>query len=384
MNMTVKLYEMDSHLKNFTAEVQKCIPDGDFFKIVLNQTAFFPEGGGQYADHGTLDDANVLDVQIDENGVITHKTDKPLKLGKSVKGSLDWNRRFRHMQNHSGEHIISGIIHKLYGLDNIGFHLGEDYVTCDYSKMLTPEQVKKVEILSNKAVYENVKIKAWYPDMDQLKSIPYRAKLELTENVRIVEIDGYDICACCAPHVKSTGEIGLIKITWTEKSHGGIRLHIACGYDALKDYEEKQVNILKIMELLSVRQFETAEAVEFLKNQNGLLNYELSKERKRTADAKVEALPEKEGNLLVYLENGETDTLRAVANGGRKKCTGVCVAITDSSAGYQYAISSETVSVQSKAKIYNKALNGKGGGRDPLIQGTFNATIEEIKKYFID
>ena len=382
MNITVKLYEQDSYLKNFTAEVQKCIPDGDFFKIVLNKTAFFPEGGGQYADHGTLNNANVLDVQIDKNGTIFHKTDKALKEKTIVTGTLDWNRRFRHMQNHSGEHIISGIIHSLYGLDNIGFHLGEDYVTCDYSEMLTTEQVKKVEALSNKAVFENVGIKAWYPKPSELDAIPYRAKLDLKENVRIVEIDGYDICACCAPHVGRTGEIGLIKITWTEKSHGGIRLHIACGNDALKDYNEKQENILKIMDYLSARQFETAEAVELLQKQNSNLTYELSQERKRTAEAKIQGLPEKDGNLVVYIENAEADTLRTIVNGGREKCTGVCVALTNSNKGYRYVISSKTVSVMKQAKIYNEALNGRGGGRDPMIQGTFGATLEEIKDYF--
>lgn len=382
MNMTVRLYEEDSHLKEFTAEVQKCIPDGDFFRTVLDRTAFFPEGGGQYGDHGIIDDANVLDVQIDENGIIFHITDKPLKEGKTVKGALDWNRRFRNMQNHSGEHIISGIIHTLYGFENIGFHLGEDYVTCDYSEMLDPEQIKEVEILANKAVFENREISSFYPDPGNLDSISYRSKLDLKENVRLVEIEGYDLCACCAPHVKRTGEIGLIKILWTEKSHGGIRLHIACGYDALKDYDEKQKNILRIMDLLSVRQYETGEAVELLQKQNGRLVYELAKERQRTAEAKVDALQETDGNLLVLIENGETETLRAAANGGRKKCKGVCIVLTPCEGGFRYVISSENISVQKNARLYNEALNGRGGGRDPMIQGTFNATLDEIKKYF--
>ena len=286
--MTEKLYDKDSHLKEFEGTVLSCEKIGEKYAIVLNQTAFFPEGGGQQSDRGYAGDAYIADVQI-KNGVILHFADKPLNIGQAYKCKIDFDFRFRNMQNHSGEHIISGIVHKLYGFNNVGFHLGTE-MTVDFDGELTRRQLDEVEDLANKAVYENLPVKAYYPTDEELKSLDYRSKLDLKENVRIVEIKGVDVCACCAPHVKATGEIGIIKILDFEKYKGGVRLLVKCGRDALSDYREKYRNILEISNLLSAKQPDASAAVVKLNNQ-------LSAEKEETAALKKRLIAEMAGAL---------------------------------------------------------------------------------------
>ncbi|MBO7682090.1 MAG: alanyl-tRNA editing protein, partial [Clostridia bacterium] len=275
---TEKLYDIDAYCKSFSATVLSCDPvkGSGRYAVVLNRTAFFPEGGGQYADTGTLNDVPVLDVQMSDDGVITHYCDAALPPMTQVNGVLDWEQRYERMQNHTGEHLVSGTVHRLYGLDNIGFHLGERDVTCDFNGELSDEQLREVERVVNRAVWENVDVYAEYPDPATLPDLDYRSKLELTEDVRLVTIPGYDVCACCAPHVARTGEVGLIKIVNSEKAHGGTRVHMICGPWALADYDIKQTNIMRIVDLTSTPQEETAEAVEALQVQNGHLTHELS------------------------------------------------------------------------------------------------------------
>ena len=380
--MTLKLYDDNSHLETFTALVQQCSKSGSFYSVVLDQTAFFPEGGGQYADTGKLGTATVLDVQI-RDGVIYHTVDAPLKVGSEVTGTLDWDKRFRRMQSHSGEHIVSGLIHNLYGYDNIGFHLGDDDVTCDYNGLLTQEQVREVERRANAAVFANLDIYCDYPAPALLSKMSYRSKLDLTEDVRIVTIPGIDVCACCAPHVSKTGEIGLIKIVGLEKSHGGIRLHLRCGWNALEDYVEKQTGVLKVMDLTSTRQYEIGEGVELLLKQNGALSHELSVTRRKLAEAKLEALSFREGNLTFCLEEADTDTLRALANGGKDKCSGMFVALTETAPDtYRYMITATDLPLSKLARELNAALNGRGGGKDNMIQGSFACPLHVIEDYF--
>lgn len=394
---TEKLYEADAYCKSFTATVISCDPvGGDRFAVVLNRTAFFPEGGGQYADTGTLQEnkadcvtplsaaVHVLDVQVSDDGIITHYCDGALTPWAQVTGVLDWEQRFERMQNHTGEHIVSGTVHRLFGLDNIGFHLGDGDVTCDFNGELTEEQLREVERVANRAVWDNVEVTEEYPDPELLPTIQYRSKLDLTEDVRLVTIPGYDVCACCAPHVKHTGEIGVIKLVNSEKAHGGTRVHMLCGPWALEDYHVKQTNIMRIVDLTSTPQEETSEAVEALQAQNGHLTHELSVERVKQAQIALSLLPEGKGkNRVVYLPELETDALRALANGGREKCDGVFVALTDSGPdAYRYIITAKNAPLSKLAKEYNAALNGRGGGRDEMVQGSFAASLEDIKKYF--
>ena len=201
--MTSKLYFEDSYIRNFDATVVSCEASGDLFKVVLDKTAFFPEGGGQRPDTGLIDTANVTDVQ-EIDGVVYHYTDKPLSVGFMCRCSIDWDVRFRRMQNHSGEHIVSGVVHSMYGYDNVGFHMDDDYVTVDFSGELTREQLDEIEDKANEAIYSNYKINCFFPDPSTLDEYDYRSKLELTDNVRLVEIENIDLCACCAPHLRTT------------------------------------------------------------------------------------------------------------------------------------------------------------------------------------
>ena len=412
---TEKLYDTDACCKAFTATVISCEEAEDrkgLYAVVLNRTAFFPEGGGQYADTGTLQEfkkdcetplsgaVRVRDVQVSDDGIITHYCDGAVTPWSQVTGILDWEQRFERMQNHTGEHLVSGTVHRLYGLDNIGFHLGDRDVTCDFNGELTDEQLREVERVVNRAVWENVEVLCEYPDPATLPDLDYRSKLELTEDVRLVTIPGYDVCACCAPHVARTGEIGLIKIVNFEKAHGGTRVHLLCGPWALDDYNVKQTNIMRIVDLTSTPQEETAEAVEALQAQNGHLTHELSVAQVQQADIALSFLKEQaeagadpSGNLVVFLPSLETDAIRALANGGRDLCDGVFVALTAGEKdlgedgqpkSYRYIATSKGLPLSRLAKEFNAALNGRGGGRDEMVQGSFGAPIEDIVAYFQD
>ena len=387
---TEKLYDADAFCRVFSATVLSCSPaEGGSarFAVVLDRTAFFPEGGGQYADTGSLDAVRVLDVQISEDGIITHYCDGALKTGSQVTGTLDWDQRYVRMQNHTGEHLVSGTVHRLYGLDNIGFHLGERDVICDFNGALSEDQLREVERVVNRAVWENVEVYAEYPDPALLPDLDYRSKLDLSEDVRLVTIPGYDVCACCAPHVARTGEVGLIKIVNSEKAHGGTRVHLLCGPWALDDYTVKQTNIMRIVDLTSTPQEETAAAVEALQTQNGNLTHALSQAQVKQAEIALSFLSAgpagESGNRLVYLPGLETDALRALANGGRDLTDGLFIALTDAANGYRYIITAKDRPLSRLAKEFNEALSGRGGGRDEMIQGSFTASLEDIRAYFL-
>ena len=209
--MTEKLFYQDSHMKEFQATVVSCEPQKDHYLIVLDQTAFFPEGGGQYADTGKLGDVEITDVH-EKDGVIYHTANMPLEVGSTVTGRLHWEERFEKMQQHTGEHIVSGLVHERFGYQNVGFHLGSDYCTMDFNGPITKEQLKEIEREANEAVYQNLDIQVLYPSKEELSDMEYRSKIEIEGQVRIVVVPGYDVCACCAPHVKKTGEIGMIKL----------------------------------------------------------------------------------------------------------------------------------------------------------------------------
>ena len=265
--MTEKLFYQDSYVREFEASVLSCERDKERYKVVLDRTAFFPEGGGQSADTGVLicdsGSVRVLDVQ-EIQGVVVHYTDGAVPGGVRVKGELDFEERFSKMQQHTGEHIISGLVNRYFGYRNVGFHLGKEAVTMDYDGVLTQEDLRRVEREANQAVAENLPVKVLYPNQEELGQITYRSKIEIEGQIRIVQIPGYDSCACCAPHVKETGSVGLIKITGAIHYKGGMRVSMLCGFRALEDYRQKEGNIQKISGLLSARQEDTAEAVERL------------------------------------------------------------------------------------------------------------------------
>ena len=377
--MTEKLYDADSHLCEFTARVTECKECDGGYAVILDRTAFFPEGGGQESDRGVIDGASVLDVQIN-NGEIYHYTNAPLTVGETVKCKLDRERRFRNMQNHSGEHIVSGIVHRLYGCNNVGFHLGAD-MTVDFDRELTRKQLDEAERLANRAVYENVRIRTYYPPEDELKKLDYRSKLELSENVRLVEIEGYDLCACCAPHVKRTGEIGIIKILDYFRNKGGVRIFIKCGSDALADYGVKYDNVLKISNLLSVKQQDTAAAADRLSDENRMLKQELSGLKKRLIAAKSDSFSP-DGEITCIFEDGlDIKELQLFADALHKKCGGIRGVFSGCGNGYSFAICGGEP-LDGFFAGFKQKFSVKGGGRNGMVQGTVFASRPEIENYF--
>lgn len=379
--MTQKLYYEDAYIKEFEATVLLCERTDGGYEILLDRTAFFPNEGGQYADSGFIGEAPVKDVR-ERKGIIYHYAQKEVEVGSRVRCRIDFEERFDKMQQHTAEHILSGIIHRLYGLDNVGFHLGPDEVTMDVSAPLTDEQLDRVEREANEAVYKNLSVSASFPSAKELVTLEYRSKLELTEDVRIVTVDGVDACACCAPHVASTGEIGLIKILRRESLRGGIRLWIAAGKRAYADYVKKSEQTDKISTMLSAPVNEVSAAVSALNDSV----YRLKADIKRLEDSLVRNIQESfdttDRNALMYLPDLSTDALRTLSKLLISRVGGILVLLTGARRDYKYVIASEKVDLREAAKDFNKALLGKGGGRSEMVQGSFGATLEQIKEYF--
>ena len=381
---TVKLYDSDPYMTHFSAEVVSTEKTDGGYAVILNKTAFFPEEGGQACDTGTLAGHPVLHVALGKDGTIVHTIKEPLPVGETVEGEIDFATRYRKMQHHTGEHIISGLAHRLFGAENVGFHLGADDVTMDLDVELDRYALDKIEDLANEAIYKNVAVTARYPSPEELPTLTYRAKLDLKENVRIVTVEGYDDCACCAPHVARTGEIGSIKILDAMRYKGGVRLHIVCGKDALLDHRARYADTLRISALLSAKQTELVEAVEQL--QNALLE-----EKKRTnalrvriLNEQIAALPESvDGSLALFSSVLEARELRELVNAGMPRCSGIFAAFAGSDAeGYNYVMGSESVDLRARSKELNAALNGRGGGSATMIRGSCKATRKEIEAYF--
>lgn len=378
--MTEKLYYENSHISEFSARVLSSDKENGKFAVTLDKTAFFPEGGGQSSDTGFIGGVRVYDVRI-KNGVIYHYTEKPLEKGKEVACSLDYKRRFRNMQNHSGEHIISGIVHKLYGYENVGFHLSDE-MTVDFDGELTREQLDEVETLANKAVYENLPVRAYFPNKDELSSISYRSKKEINEELRIVDIKGVDVCACCAPHVNYTGEIGIIKILDFFKNKGGVRLFVKCGYDALADYRNKYKNTLEISNLLSVKQYEASAAVNGLNARNDELKAEISRLKKRLIEEKVLNFNETASKTAVFEDGLDIKELQLYADALYKRNGGIRGVFSATENGYAFAICGEETALDGFFGEFKAALPVRGGGRNGIVQGTVKAQKAEIRKLF--
>ncbi len=379
--MTEKLYYKNAYAEMFEATVLSCESCGEMFDIVLDKTAFFPEEGGQYSDRGFISDAVVTDVK-EKQGLIHHFTDRALQVGSKVEGKIDFAERYEKMQCHSGEHILSGIIHKLYGFDNVGFHLGREDVTMDVSAPLTREELDNIERLANEVIYKNVEITATFPTEDELATMEYRSKLELTENVRIVRIGEYDSCACCAPHVRYTGEIGLIKILDFAKLRGGIRIHIAAGRRAMRIFSEFYKNAGEISALISVPKHEIANGTSKLYAELAALRSEYSQYRMEIMTRDAESLAKTDGNRVVYFPNASNEELIAFSNIALPKIGGILVLLSGDAGSFKYVISSNSKDLRSLAQDINKSLLGRGGGKPNMIQGSFGASLKDIESYF--
>ena len=380
--MTEKLYYIDAYIKEFSATVTDVITDSRGVALVLDRTAFFPEEGGQSADTGYIAGARVTDAR-ERDGVIYHYVDKPLEVGTKAECKIDFADRFEKMQCHTAEHIISGAIHKTFGLDNVGFHLGATEVTMDVNGYLTRDQLDEVEMIVNRAVFDNVAVKTYFPSVEELSSINYRSKLDLTENVRIVEVEGYDLCACCAPHVAYTGEIGLVKILDFEKHRGGTRISIAAGYRALRDYRVKYANILKTSALFSEPQATVSAAAEAFLTSYEELKARLKQTRLALARLEAERIPETTDSYVGYYPDFNPDELREVVNSAKSKVGGVLIALSGADGDLKLVMSSAKVELAPISKKILSDLGGRGGGRDNMIQGSVSATLEDVRAYFL-
>lgn len=382
--MTEKLFYADSHLDSMEAVVLACEAVENGYAVILDRTVFFPEGGGQPADTGIIAGIRVTDVQ-EQDGLIRHILTEPIAVGSQVSGRLDWDRRFSCMQNHSGEHIVSGLVHSRFGYSNVGFHMGSEAITMDFNGRITADELKEVELQANCIVTANLRITADFPEPDELSSMKYRSKIEIDGPVRIVTIPGVDRCACCAPHVSFTGEIGIIKLIGSEKYKGGTRVSMLCGFRALKDYEKRSEQIAALSVRLSSKPDDVAEAVERL-----MLEMEGIKEKKNRLQRELYARRAEDEtvgrrNLLAIEEDLTPAELRYLANAYLERLEGVAAVFTgDEQQGYQYVIGSGDRDCRELGKSCNRALNGRGGGSAQMVQGSVKAGREEIEKWFDD
>lgn len=380
--MSEKLYYKDSHINEFSATVLDCVEtESGQWLVELDRTAFFPEGGGQYADTGHIDGVPVTDVQ-EEKGIIWHRTEGPLEIGTIVDCAIDWPARFEKMQCHTGEHIISGIIHALYGYDNVGFHLGEDYVTLDFNGMLDRNQLDQVEEIAAAVIAGNIPVETSFPEPGDLAMMEYRSKLELTENVRIVTIPGVDVCACCAPHVHRTGEVGMLKILDAVKHKNGVRLNMTAGFRLLRDYRNRYEQTVAVSGMLAVPQDSISEGVQRLKDECSSLQYRLNGARTALALAELDKQPLGSTNMAMFVADWDYDVMIAVADKGKSLCPGLFGIFSEEQGQFRYVISSESQDLRAQLKEINAAIGGKGGGRPNLIQGRAAADRETIQQWF--
>ena len=413
--MTGRLYYIDSHLFEFTAAVQDCLPEKTKtgaetgrWKIVLDETAFFPEGGGQPADTGILtaiSDAENAEVAPDptavgiagtrksvrvldaheKDGTVFHFCDGPMEPGTRVTGQVDKEQRLRRMQNHSGEHILSGTAHRLYGCENVGFHMGEDGMTIDFDRELDADRLRRVETEANEAVRLNLPVRTFYPSPAELAVLEYRSKKELSGDVRIVEIPGVDRCACCAPHVSETGEVGLIKILEAERHRGGVRLLVVCGMQALDEVRKRQKSVTEISGLLSAKRDEVTPAVQRLLSERDALKEKYAALSMELVCFKAAQQPETEGNICLLETMADEVAVRELVNLLMPKCSGLAAVFFPAADGsLRYIIGSRSIDLRKAAKAINAGISGRGGGRPEMIQGSATGEKEEIRQFLLN
>ena len=378
---TRKLYYEDCHMRAFTATVTGCAETDKGYEVTLDATAFYPEGGGQACDLGTLGGANVLDVR-ERGEQIIHLCDRPLVVGSAVEGAIDWDRRFDLMQQHTGEHILSGLINRKYGYHNVGFHMGKQAMEVDFDGPIPQEELMELEREANRAVWQNLPVKHWYPEPEELPQVRYRTKKELPWPVRIVQVPGYDSCACCGVHVERTGEVGIIKILSGIKFHQGIRLEMLCGRRAYEFlcavYDQNRL----VSQAFSAKVLQTGEAAQ-------RMNEQLSAEKFRAAAlekklfAMIAAGCENTGDVVRFEEDLTPGALRELADAIAKTCGGVAAVFSgEDETGYAMCLIGEAARVKQLGSELCKRLGGRGGGKPGSFQGSVKATREEIEAFW--
>ena len=379
--MTRKLYYEDCHLTRFEARVTGCEACEKGYEVTLDATAFYPEGGGQSCDLGTLSGAPVLDVQK-RDGKIVHLCDAPLEIGATVEGAIDYERRFNLMQQHTGEHIVSGIINRWYGYHNVGFHMGSEMTEIDFDGVIPAEDLASIEREANAALWKNLPVKCWYPSQEELPNVFYRTKRALPWPVRIVEVPGYDSCACCGIHVAHTGEVGLVKLFSVVGLRGGSRIEMSCGKRALMLLNRAFEQNKQVSQAFSAKWPETGEAAR-------KMNEALANEKYRTAGLQkrifeIIAKGYVDCGNVVHFEDGlESAEVRMLANAIAEICGGMAAVFSGADGeGYGFAMVTRDGDLRPVGKKMTAALHGRGGGKPNYQQGRVQATKQQIEAFF--
>ena len=378
---TRKLYYEDCHLAVFSSEVLACDAVEGGWEVILAATAFYPEGGGQACDLGTLGDVKVLDVQ-ERGETVVHLCDGPVEIGAAVEGRLDYDRRFDLMQQHSGEHIVSGIIHARYGHHNVGFHMGSEVITIDFDGPVPAADLPAIEAAANEAVWKNLPMHIWYPSPDELPGVGYRTKKQLPWPVRIVEVPGYDKCACCGVHVAATGEIGPIKLFSVIKFHQGVRMDMACGRRALDYLSAVFDQNRQVSQAFSAEILETGDAARKMNDALAAEKFRCTQLQRRMLDG----IAKNYGNAgdVVHFEDGLDPVLvRELADKIAEGCGGTAAVFSGADgSGYAFALVTRSGDLRAMGREMTAALNGRGGGKPVCQQGRVNAAEEEIRRFF--
>lgn len=384
-----ELFYKNPYLTSFDAIVTSCETVKKGYEITLSDTCFYPEGGGQPADLGTLNGISVLDVQRKKDGTIVHLTDTPFETGLTIHGEIDWTHRFSLMQNHSGEHIVSGLIHKKFGYDNVGYHMS-DVITLDLSGPLTWDELMEIERETNQVIWDNRPINIIYPSDAEIENLDYRSKKELSGKIRIVEIPDADLCACCGTHVYRTGEIGLVKFLSMINYKGGVRIEMVAGDLALKDYDRKLSSNQVIQRLLCLKPDEIAEGVKKILDESQNKDLKIAAINKKYNELKIASLPNDQEILLDFEDDLNGIELRkfcdSLKNSGKASISAVfCVsdANTDGEPpAISYCIGSSGPDLKKVSKELNTEFNGRGGGSSEMIQGTFYTGRKKLEAEF--
>ncbi len=377
---TQKLYYADCHLDRFRSRVVSCAQTEKGYEVILDATAFYPEGGGQACDLGTLGNVNVLDVQ-ERGEQVVHLCDGLLAPDTQVEGIIDWQRRFDLMQQHTGEHIVSGVIHRLFGYDNTGFHVGADVVTVDFDGMIPPEALSQIEAEANKAVWQNLQLRCWYPSEEELPQVGYRTKRALPWPVRIVEIPGVDKCACCGVQVSHTGEVGLIKLFSCVKFHQGARIEMACGARALALLNAAYDQNRQVSQAFSAKIFETGEAARTMNKRLADAEYRANCLQKEIFDT-VAAGYEGKGNVLHCQPDCPPAQLRELADRIALRCGGIACVYSSSADSCNICLMSKTDDLKALGKKLKEELGARGGGKPGCFQGTVPADGNQLELFF--
>lgn len=380
--MTEKLYYKNAYETKFTGCILFCQKSKEgSYHIILDKTLFYPEGGGQPGDKGVLGGVSVFDVH-EKNGEIIHYTDGPLEVGLEVMGEIDWDNRFDLMQNHSGEHILSGIICKKYGCDNVGFHMGKDSITIDFNTQIPGEDLPCLEEKANEAIWLNTPLSISYPSKEELGALDYRSKIEITGEVRIVQAGEYDCCACCGTHVKLAGEIGMIKIVSAQNYKGGTRLELLCGKRGLAHYRKIHQAASEVAKALSVPEDKIDGALSKVFSEKDSLIQEVKKWKWESFLNKIDKLPKNEENSLILEDGLNGKDMTALADLAAAKTGGRALILTPSDSGFSFVLVSRKKDARTIVEEMKKIFDCKGGGKDEAVQGKLNGERVKIIHYF--